>query len=314
MTKWYVKELSKLTKVSVQTLHHYDRIGLLKPSFRQINGYRLYNQDDLLRLQQIIALKFLGFELSHIKELVEGRASAAQHFKMQSDVLEQKAKKLLDASQALRAITNDVDDKKSISWEKIIQLIEVYRMTQELEQSWLKEIFNHDELKQYATFEAELKSNATPDQKEAFEKSWNALVEELRAHLNHDPASPIGISLGKKCMDWVNRVYGKKYAHLRTKKFEKGYAEGKGLDEVGLTPDVVAWMDKAMDAYWRDRIYGTLNQIGKVSHQTLLKEWNAILDDMYGDDHVRAKELYAAAMTDDHICDQAKEWLKTIQN
>lgn len=59
MTQWFVKDLSKLTGVSVQTLHHYDRIGLLKPSLRQSNGYRIYSEKDLLKLQQIIALKFL---------------------------------------------------------------------------------------------------------------------------------------------------------------------------------------------------------------------------------------------------------------
>ena len=58
MTHWYVKTLSKLTGVSVQTLHHYDRIDLLKPSLRLSNGYRVYSEKDLLQLQQIIALKF----------------------------------------------------------------------------------------------------------------------------------------------------------------------------------------------------------------------------------------------------------------
>ncbi len=63
MTQWYAKELSNLTQVSVRTLHHYDQIGLLKPSLRQSNNYRLYSEKDLLKLQQIIALKFFGFEL-----------------------------------------------------------------------------------------------------------------------------------------------------------------------------------------------------------------------------------------------------------
>ncbi|HCK8789521.1 TPA: MerR family DNA-binding transcriptional regulator, partial [Legionella pneumophila] len=43
MTQWFVKDLSQLTAVSVQTLHHYDRIGLLKPSLRLANGYRVYS-------------------------------------------------------------------------------------------------------------------------------------------------------------------------------------------------------------------------------------------------------------------------------
>lgn len=55
MKQWYAKQLSKLTQVSVRTLHHYDKIGLLKPSLRLENGYRLYSEKDLLLLQQIIA-------------------------------------------------------------------------------------------------------------------------------------------------------------------------------------------------------------------------------------------------------------------
>jgi DNA-binding transcriptional MerR regulator len=70
MTQWYVKELSQLTQVSVQTLHHYDRMGLLMPSVRLPNGYRLYSEKDLLKLQQILALKFFGFELAQIKTLL----------------------------------------------------------------------------------------------------------------------------------------------------------------------------------------------------------------------------------------------------
>ena len=70
MKQWYAKELSQLTQVSVRTLHHYDKIGLLKPSLRQSNDYRLYSEKDLLKLQQIIALKFFGFELSQIKLLL----------------------------------------------------------------------------------------------------------------------------------------------------------------------------------------------------------------------------------------------------
>ncbi len=66
MTQWYVKELSQLTEVSVQTLDHYDRIGLLEPSVRLANSYCLYSEKDLLKLQQIIALKFFGFAIERI--------------------------------------------------------------------------------------------------------------------------------------------------------------------------------------------------------------------------------------------------------
>lgn len=314
MTQWYVKDLSKLTGVSVQTLHHYDRINLLKPSVRLANGYRVYSEKDLLQLQQIIALKFFGFQLSQIKALLGGNAGALEHFSVQVKLLEKKANTLLDAKNVLQSIISGVADDKSIPWETIIKLIEVYRMTQKLEHSWVKEIFTPDELKQYAAFETEWKNNSTPDQKAAFEKNWANLVMEISNNLNTDPKSEIGIAIGKKCIMLINGVYGKKYAHLRTKKFERGFAEGKGLEEVGLTPETVSCLDKAMDAYWRDRIYGLLNQVGKEPSDVILKRWHEVLDDMYGEDEQRKTEIYDIAFADENISEQAKAWLKTIRN
>ena len=87
MTKWYIKELSKLADISVQTLHHYDRIGLLKPSIRCANCYRLYSEDDLLKLQQVIALKFFGFKLGQIKVLLMNNVKMVEHFTAQSQFL-----------------------------------------------------------------------------------------------------------------------------------------------------------------------------------------------------------------------------------
>lgn len=313
MKQWYAKELSNLTQVSVRTLHHYDKIGLLKPSLRQSNNYRLYSERDLLQLQQIIALKFFGFELSQIKALLTGKEGTLRHFSAQAHFLDQKANTLLEASKALKSIISEVKDDKSIPWETIIQSIEVYRMTQLLEDSWVKEIFTSEELKQYAAFEAEMKAYP-PEHKASFERNWAILVEEIKDNLSKDPESESGIQLGDKFMRWVNGVYGKKYAHLRTKKFEKGFAEGKGLEQHGLTPEIVNWIDEAIDAYWRNRIYGLLDQVGKLSSSKLLSDWNDLMDDMYGNEDERKSEIPIAAFQDDKVSFDAKQWLKNIFN
>lgn len=64
---YQVKEVAQLAGVSVRTLHHYDEIGLLAPSRRSPAGYRLYREDDLLRLQQILIGRELGLPLEVIK-------------------------------------------------------------------------------------------------------------------------------------------------------------------------------------------------------------------------------------------------------
>lgn len=63
-------EFAKLGGVTVRTLHYYDRIGLLKPSAMTESGHRRYLVADLLPLQQIVTLKWMGFSLAHIKRVL----------------------------------------------------------------------------------------------------------------------------------------------------------------------------------------------------------------------------------------------------
>ncbi|WP_201763473.1 MerR family transcriptional regulator [Chengkuizengella marina] len=66
-----VKEVSSIVGVSVRTLHHYDRIGLLEPETTTPSGYRLYTDQNLERLQQILFFKEMDFSLQEIKEILD---------------------------------------------------------------------------------------------------------------------------------------------------------------------------------------------------------------------------------------------------
>lgn len=65
-----VKEVSEITGISVRMLHHYDKIGLLKPTAISESGYRLYNDNDLNLIQQILIYRELDFSLKEIKEIL----------------------------------------------------------------------------------------------------------------------------------------------------------------------------------------------------------------------------------------------------
>ena len=67
-----VNEVSKLTGISVRTLHHYDEIGLLKPSATTDAGYRLYDDTALERLQHILLFKELQFPLLSVDQFLYG--------------------------------------------------------------------------------------------------------------------------------------------------------------------------------------------------------------------------------------------------
>lgn len=66
-----VNEVSKLAGVSVRTLHYYDEIGLLTPAVITEAGYRLYDDSNLERLQQILLFRELEFSLKDIKEIID---------------------------------------------------------------------------------------------------------------------------------------------------------------------------------------------------------------------------------------------------
>lgn len=71
MIHYSVKALAKLSGVSVRTLHHYDKINLLKPSSRTEAKYRMYGEAELLRLQQILFYKELDFKLQEIQSILD---------------------------------------------------------------------------------------------------------------------------------------------------------------------------------------------------------------------------------------------------
>ena len=103
-----VHEVSELAHVSVRTLHHYDKIGLLKPSSRTEAGYRLYSSEDLERLQQIMLFRELKFPLADIRSILESPDfDQRRALEQQIELLELKREhigNLIDLAKAMKAM------------------------------------------------------------------------------------------------------------------------------------------------------------------------------------------------------------------
>ena len=90
-----VNKLALLAGVSVRTLHYYDKLGLLKPRYRQENGYRYYDDDSIIRLQQIMFFRELGFSLDKIGEIISlPDFDVLEALKSQRDLLVKKSERL----------------------------------------------------------------------------------------------------------------------------------------------------------------------------------------------------------------------------
>jgi MerR family transcriptional regulator, thiopeptide resistance regulator len=79
---WSIAQVAKMSKVTSRTLRHYDEIGLLSPAWVGANGYRYYEQEQLLRLQQILVMRELGLGLDAIKGIVTESRDQVEVLKM----------------------------------------------------------------------------------------------------------------------------------------------------------------------------------------------------------------------------------------
>ncbi len=94
-TGFSIKQLSKLAGVSVRTLHFYDQKGLLTPQRLRGNNYRVYSQESLLRLQQILFYRELDFNLDQISEILDQpQFDLLQALESHREALKRKARRL----------------------------------------------------------------------------------------------------------------------------------------------------------------------------------------------------------------------------
>lgn len=97
-----VGQVADLAGVTVRTLHHYDEVGLLSPTGRSAAGYRVYEESDLGRLQQILFYRELGFVLKEISTIVDDpRTDADGHLRRQRELLTGKIERLRTMVEAI---------------------------------------------------------------------------------------------------------------------------------------------------------------------------------------------------------------------
>lgn len=105
-----VKEVAELAGISVRTLHHYDEIGLLSPAATTDAGYRIYSEQDLETLQQILFFRELGFPLKKIKEILHDPSfDREEALEMQHRMLLEKQKQL---EKKIRTIEKTIQEVK----------------------------------------------------------------------------------------------------------------------------------------------------------------------------------------------------------
>ncbi|NFQ49422.1 methyltransferase domain-containing protein, partial [Clostridium botulinum] len=136
-----IGEFAKRSGVTVKTLLHYDKIGLLKPSEKTEVGYRIYCEDDFLRLQQITTLKFIGISLSYIAHILnESGENLESMVKIQKRALEEKKRHIDAVIEIFNNAENTAKQKGFLDVNNLVNIIKITNM-----QNSIKEQYNSDE-------------------------------------------------------------------------------------------------------------------------------------------------------------------------
>ncbi len=141
MDRYSVSQLARISGVSIRTLHHYDKIGLLKPSYRAESNYRYYGEAELHRLQQVLFFKELGFPLKEITPILDDpefdRIRALRIQRIQ----------LLKQQERLQTLLNTIDKTiQNAEEEKTMNEEELYDGFSEEEREAWKEVEGKYEL------------------------------------------------------------------------------------------------------------------------------------------------------------------------
>jgi DNA-binding transcriptional MerR regulator len=172
---WKIGELARATGLTVRTLHHYDEIGLLRPSERTQAGYRLYGDDDVRRLYEIRALRDLGLPLQDIPVALDGdpRNTLAEHLKR----VEQDVERGRRLQSLLQGILERVDDASGHDYMEAIQAM-----------TMMDRYYTPEQLEKLERRRKELGEEAQA----RYHRDWDELIATAKTHYEKgtDPRDP----------------------------------------------------------------------------------------------------------------------------
>jgi DNA-binding transcriptional MerR regulator len=186
-----IGELAKRTGLTVRTLHHYDAIGLLAPSGRSDNGYRLYNAADMARLYQVLALARMGLPLAEIGEVLgDTSTDLAQIIARQIATLDTDIEQGIALRSRLQSLQSQFENGSAPALSECLKTMELM--------SIYDKYFSKEELAMFRE-----RKQANPDAVATAQQDWLALITAMRAHLEQGsaPGHPAVQELAQRWQD-----------------------------------------------------------------------------------------------------------------
>jgi MerR family transcriptional regulator, thiopeptide resistance regulator len=196
---YQVREFADMAGVSVRTLQYYDRIGILAPSDKTDSQHRLYARRDLLKLQQIMTLKQLGFTLKEIKQMIQhpdyDLRSALEAQKQAVDV---QIEQLKGVSSAMENALQILDETDNWDWDTVQFIIQGMKDKRYLD--WIRRYYSEEQL---ATLAQQSQDIPLEDIQRAFKK-WQSIAEGIRQNRHLSPDHSILQAFAQQSHDLIH--------------------------------------------------------------------------------------------------------------
>lgn len=195
-----INEVAKLTGVTVRTLHYYDEIGLLHPCEITESGYRIYDEDSLEKLQQILFFRELDFPLNEIKEIMENpNYDKNQALNKQKELLTKKRDRM---NQLIALINHTIEGENYMSFQEF-DMTEIEKMKKEYAAE-VKERWGDTEA--YAQSQ-ERTSKYNKQQWNFLQGEGDLILQQFGENRNERPDSKIAQELVRKWQDYITVNY-----------------------------------------------------------------------------------------------------------
>lgn len=180
-----IGELARRTGLTVRTLHHYDAIGLLRPSGHSDAGYRLYTAADIGRLQQVLSLRQLGFSLEQIRTCLDGPDfSPLEIIELHLSRVREQLEAQRKLHERLQTLAARLRSTGTVSAEEFLGTIEEMTMLETLQEKY----FTPEQLRTIK----QRGEAAGREHLERMQEAWAELIAALRSRMEQgtDPADP----------------------------------------------------------------------------------------------------------------------------
>lgn len=201
-----IHETAELIGTTVRTLHYYDEIGLLKPSIITEAKYRLYTENDLSRLQEVLFFREVGFALKEIKQLLNAPAyNRNEALKKHLQILKARRERIDGLIELVKKEISGIKDYSfnAFSNSRILDLQAQFR--EEIIQRWGET----DSFKEFEAVTSKHTHQAQQEQSDAFLSKSQEIFENLAMHEEKDPACLEVQSIVKEWQEYISEHFYK---------------------------------------------------------------------------------------------------------